>query len=141
MARRLQIAALVVMALLFPLYALASSVIGIKFTIAGPDRWVWIAGSLLSIAILLLAPVTKMIQRRKWKPDEVDLIGVMVVFCTWWLYPRTVQWYCDRENALRTDGWHWVGNQALYYFVHKDHPDAFAGMIEVYPPYFSLPRN
>jgi hypothetical protein len=142
MIRRLQIAALLVMALLFPLYAMASSIIGIGFTLSGLDRWAWTAGCLVSYALLVLTPVAKMIRQRKWRLDALDLVGITTVFCAMWLYPRSVQWYCDRENARRTDSWHWVaGGHGLYYFVDKNYPDAFAGMIEVYPPYFSLPKN
>lgn len=130
------------MAVLFPAYGLASSVFHVAFTISGLDRVAWIAGSLFSNAILALAPVAKMIRGRRWRLDALDIAGLAVLFCVLWVYPRAVRWYCDRENAERTDTWHWVTHdQTLYYFVDKNYPDSFSGMIEVYPPYFSLPNG
>jgi hypothetical protein len=130
------------MALLFPAYGLASSVFHVPFSISGVDRIAWIAGCLCSYAILALAPVAKMIRLRRWRLDALDIVGLTVLFFALWAYPRAVRWYCDRENAQRTDAWHWVTNdQTLYYFVEKNYPDTFSGMIEVYPPYFSLPKG
>lgn len=142
MIRTLQIAALGMMALLFPIYAILSSVLKVPFTISGVDRMAWIAGCMSAYAILFFAPLIKMLRERKLRFDKLDVVGLIVVFCALWVYPQAVRWWCDRENARRADTWHWItDNDGLYYFVDNKNPDAFAGHIEVYPPYFSMPKH
>jgi len=114
-------------------------------TLTGLDRWGVIIAYLIpllltvgfTLAAIVLVPFAGF--RSLWRPASV---GALSFFTAYLFYPLSVGAYCDYANSHRTDTWRWVHAEDCIYLLDKTQgtDSGFAGLIEVYPPYFSLPH-
>ena len=107
--------------------------------LTGWPRPTW-AGLFFAASLSLVAlPVVTGIRIRRISP--LDIACWAAVFVAWVAYPFGIRTYCDLASRNRSDTWHWTGRDGTYYFVDSRYPDAFSGLIDTYPPYFSLPKR
>jgi hypothetical protein len=136
----IKIASLVLLGTLFTFSILFENVFHVySMPITGWQRPIWfllfVTGSLFLVAMPFATAV------RQRHISILDYACLASVLLAWLIYPLGVRVYCFYASRSRADTWHWVyEGGGLYYFVDRRHPDVFAGQIEVYPPYFSLPK-
>ncbi|WP_038158558.1 hypothetical protein [Verrucomicrobium sp. BvORR106] len=124
---------------LFVVPILFESVLGwYAMPITGWQRPLWGLLFLGSSLMLLVLPLVSGVLARRISGLDIACVAAVVV--AWVAYPAGIRTYCEMASRNRPDTWHWQKDDGLYYFVDKQHPDAFSGLIEVYPPHFSLPE-
>ena len=136
--RFLKRASVLLMLGLFALPLLLENILEIALMPSGGLMvWAWIVLFWAATISLILVPLCSAIRHRRIAGFDV-VCWVMPIFA-WFVYPWSIRAYCDQVNHSRADTWRWTGRDGTYYFVDSRHPEAFAGLIETFPPYFLLP--
>jgi len=141
MSRKIQIASATVLILLFAIPLIFESWLEVyQMPITGIARPAWIllffASSILGLGLPIFHAM-----RKRFSP-VIDSASLALLLIMWIAYPAAIRSYCSHVNGTRTDSWHWKqADSGLYYFVDRERPGGFAGLIEIYPPHISLPVN
>lgn len=93
-------------------------------------------GSTLAAGFMVAFPS----HRSLWR---LACFGVFSFVTADFLYPLVVAAYCDHASGRRTDGWRWIHCDHVIYLLDPERGmhSQYAGQIEVFPPYFSMPES
>ncbi|MGV3660873.1 MAG: hypothetical protein ACO1TE_11845 [Prosthecobacter sp.] len=91
---------------------------------------------------LSIAALAAMAFERRRRLLISALAGLASFSIPYFVYPLAVAAWCDRANQHSTDTWRWVhyGGGVIYLIDPRRGRDSqYAGQIELFAPYFSLP--
>lgn len=115
-------------------------------TLTGGDRWLVVLlylGSMLITVGVAIAGIIMAVFRSYRSLWPVVGFGMLSFTLTYFVYPLSVATYCDYANRQRTDGWRWIHCDHMIYLLdpQQGNDSQFGGLIEIFPPYFSLPAS
>jgi hypothetical protein len=141
MYSRVKLVCILLLAILLVAPIILENILGIyRMPLTGWQRPTWILLFFLSSLLLLILPVVTIIRRRSF--SRLDGGCWLALVFAWLLYPLSLYGYCHLMNRARNDTWRWTfEGEGVYYFVDSRHPETFAGLINTFPPYISLPKQ
>lgn len=108
-----------------------------KHGLAGNAHNIWTGCFLLLSSALFILGLTYIFKRTN---RLVGMLSLSLLISTFIIYPFIVRVYTEHVNKGRKDFMRWEGSGGIYYFTDTRYT-AFSAIIQLFPPYFSLPKN